>query len=227
MRVAVVRFPGSNCDADTLRAAHRVGSDAYYVWHRDRTLQNADVVIIPGGFAYGDYLRAGAIARFSEIMNAVSDHARDGGSVLGICNGFQVLCEAGLLPGALVRNAGLTFVSRPVRVRILATDTPFTRPYERNTILEMPVAHGEGRYVASSAVLNQLEESNRIVFRYHECNPNGSLHDIAGITNDQRNVVGMMPHPERAADSRLGGTDGALIFSSVVQAAELFGGGTR
>ncbi len=227
MRVAIVRFPGSNCDADTLRAAQRAGGDAYYVWHRDQTLNNAEVVVLPGGFAYGDYLRAGAIARFSEIMNAVCDHARQGGPVLGICNGFQVLCEAGLLPGALVRNAGVTFVSRPVTIRVEATDTPFTRSYDRNTVLAMPIAHGEGRYVASSDVLRELAEGNRIVFRYHDRNPNGSLQDIAGITNEERNVVGMMPHPERAADRLLGGTDGALIFDSMVQAAELFGGGTR
>jgi len=226
IRVAVVRFPGSNCDQDALRAAQGAGTDAYYVWHRDTTLQGADAVILPGGFAYGDYLRAGAIARFSPVMAAVWDHAEQGGPVLGICNGFQVLCEAGLLPGALMRNAGLAFVSRPVRVRVEATDTPFTSAYPPGAIFEAPVAHGEGRYVAPADDLRVLEEEGRIVFRYLD-NPNGSVRDIAGVTNAARNVVGLMPHPERVADPVLGSADGALVFRSLVQSVAFSRGGER
>src|SRR4030067_537434 len=208
MRVAVARFPGSNCVADTLRALERAGGEAYYVWHRDASLRGADAVVLPGGFAYGDYLRAGAIARFSPVMAAVRDLADAGGPVLGICNGFQILCEAGLLPGALMRNAGLTFVSRPVRVRVESTDTPFTLAYETGDIITMPVAHGEGRYVAPLAVLGDVEAERRIVLRYVGGNPNGSAQDIAGVTNAGRNVVGIMPHPERAADAVLGASGG-------------------
>ncbi len=225
-RVAVIRFPGSNCDADTLEAAARAGADAYYVWHRDTDLQGADAVILPGGFAYGDYLRAGAIARFSPVMDAVQAHAGAGSPVLGICNGFQVLCEAGLLPGALVRNAGLKFLSRPVTVRVETADTPFSTAYEEGAIFEAPIAHGEGRYVASAEVLDELEDERRVVFRYVGENPNGSLNHIAGITNAARNVVGMMPHPERAAESLLGETRGAGVFASLVHHAEVLGGGT-
>jgi phosphoribosylformylglycinamidine synthase I len=226
IRVAVVRFPGSNCDADTLRAAQQAGAEAYFVWHRDVSLAGADAVILPGGFAYGDYLRAGAIARFSPVMEAVRAHAADGAPVLGICNGFQVLCEAGLLPGALMRNAGLTFVSRPVRVRVEATDTPFTAAYSPGAIFRVPVAHGEGRYVAPSDVLQTLEDQGRVVLRYVD-NPNGAMRDIAGVTNAARNVVGIMPHPERAADPILGESDGALTFLSVVQSVALSRGGMR
>lgn len=226
IRVAVVRFPGSNCDADTLRAAARAGTDAYYVWHRDTTLQGADVVILPGGFAYGDYLRAGAIARFSPVMAAVRAHAEQGGPVLGICNGFQVLCEAGLLPGALMRNAGLAFVSRPVRVRVEATDTPCTSAYSPGAIFEVPVAHGEGRYVAPADDVEALEQEGRVVLRYLD-NPNGAVNDIAGVTNAARNVVGIMPHPERVADLALGSADGALVFRSLAQSVALSRGGER
>lgn len=225
-RVAVVRFPGSNCDADTLAAAAGVGAHAYYVWHRSAALEHADVVILPGGFAYGDYLRAGAIARFSPVLTAVQTHAEAGGPVLGICNGFQVLCEAGLLPGALVRNAGLRFLSRPVTVRIEATDTPFTTAYRKDAILELPIAHGEGRYVAPPEVLERLEAKGRVVMRYVGENPNGSMNAIAGVTNAARNVVGMMPHPERAADPVLGETRGGGVFESMVHHAEVLGGGT-
>jgi phosphoribosylformylglycinamidine synthase len=227
MRVAVARFPGSTCEADTLRALTRAGADAYYVWHRESSLQGADAVVLPGGFAYGDYLRAGAIARFSPVMAAVRDLAEGGGPVLGICNGFQILCEAGLLPGALMRNAGLAFVSRPVRVRVEATDTPFTLAYETGAIIEMPVAHGEGRYVAPAATLEQLEDQRQVVLRYVGGNPNGAMNDIAGITNAARNVVGIMPHPERAADDALGQTLGAKFFESVVQNLALSRGGVR
>ena len=226
IRVAVVRFPGSDCDADTLRAAERAGTEAYYVWHRESTLQAADAVILPGGFAYGDYLRAGAIARFSPVMAAVRDHAEQGGPVLGICNGFQILCEAGLLPGALMRNAGLTFVSRPVRVRVEATDTPFTSAYPPGAIFEAPVAHGEGRYVAPAEALRVLEDEGRVVLRYVD-NPNGSVHDIAGVANAARNVVGLMPHPERVVDPLLGSSDGAQIFRSLAQSVAFSRGGVR
>jgi phosphoribosylformylglycinamidine synthase I len=224
MRVAVVRFPGSNCDADTLRAVVAAGAEAYYVWHREADLRGADAVILPGGFAYGDYLRAGAIARFSPVMAAVQAHAEQGGPVLGICNGFQILCEAGLLPGALMRNAGLRFVSRPVRVRVETTETPFTAAYAPGAILTLPVAHGEGRYVAPARDLQALEAEGRVVLRYLD-NPNGSANDIAGVANAGRNVVGIMPHPERAIHPALGSPDGARMFLSLVQSLALSRGG--
>ncbi len=214
-RVAVVVFPGSNCDADTLAAALEVGADAYYVWHRENDLRQADVVILPGGFSYGDYLRAGAIARFSPVMGAVVAHAAAGGPVLGICNGFQILCEAGLLPGGLLRNAGQRFVSRPVRVRVEATDTPFTNRFERGETIELPVAHGDGRYVADGPTTAELEGAGRVVWRYVGANPNGSINDIAGVTNAGRNVVGIMPHPERRTALVLGGAEGARVFQSM------------
>ncbi|MFQ5704254.1 MAG: phosphoribosylformylglycinamidine synthase subunit PurQ [Gemmatimonadales bacterium] len=227
MRVAVVRFPGSNCDSETLRAASRAGAEAYYVWHRERDLAGADAVIIPGGFSYGDYLRAGAIARFSEIMAAVCDHVAAGGIALGICNGFQVLCEVGLLPGALMRNAGLRFLSRPVTIRVESNDTPFTSAYKNGAVLQLPIAHGEGRYVAEPDVIGELEADNRVVMRYFGDNPNGSTGNIAGITNAARTVVGLMPHPERAADPTVGNIDGADVFNSMMHAVELYGGGAR
>jgi phosphoribosylformylglycinamidine synthase len=214
-RVAVVVFPGSNCDADTLDAARAAGSDAYYVWHRDTDLRQADAVVLPGGFSYGDYLRSGAIARFSPVLGAVTEHARAGGAVLGICNGFQILCEAGLLPGALMRNARLKFLSRPVRVRIEATDTPFTGEYARGEELTLPIAHGDGRYVADADTAALLEASGQVVMRYVGENPNGSMHDIAGVCNAGRNVVGIMPHPERRIAPIAGGQDGARIFLSL------------
>jgi phosphoribosylformylglycinamidine synthase subunit PurQ / glutaminase len=214
-RVAVVVFPGSNCDAETLAAARAAGSDAYFVWHRDRDLRQADVVILPGGFSYGDYLRSGAIARFSNVMAAVTAHARAGGAVLGICNGFQILCEAGLLPGGLMRNAGLRFLSRPVRVRVEQTDTLFTSLYEQDEVLEIPIAHGDGRYVVDSRTAAELEATHRVVWRYVDDNPNGSTNAIAGVTNAARNVVGIMPHPERANAPALGGQDGARVFHSM------------
>ena len=214
-RVAVVVFPGSNCDADTLDAARAAGSDAYYVWHRDTDLRQADAVILPGGFSYGDYLRSGAIARFSPVMQAVAAYARAGGAVLGVCNGFQILCEAGLLPGALMRNARLKFLSRPVRVRVEATDTPFTRSYERGEELTVPIAHGDGRYVADPETAALLEAGGQVVWRYTLDNPNGSTNDIAGVCNAGRNVVGIMPHPERRNARVLGGEDGARVFFSL------------
>jgi phosphoribosylformylglycinamidine synthase subunit PurQ / glutaminase len=222
-RVAVVRFPGSNCDFDTLRAAERHGADAYFVWHRDVDLKGADVVILPGGFSYGDYLRSGAIARFSPVMQAVKHHAAAGGPVLGICNGFQILCEAHLLPGALLRNAGLSFVSKPVDVTVERTETVFTCDYEPDARLRLPVAHGEGRFVAASETLRMLESEGRVVLRYvaaterspFQPNPNGSTNHIAGICNAEGNVVGIMPHPERAADRVLGLTGGSGFFTSL------------
>jgi phosphoribosylformylglycinamidine synthase len=227
-RVAVVRFPGSNCDFDTFRAAESVGAEAYFVWHRDTDLNSADVVILPGGFSYGDYLRAGAIARFSPIMHAVQRHAAAGGPVLGICNGFQILCEAHLLPGALMRNAGLSFVSKPVDVIVERADTAFTCDYEPNSRLRMPVAHGEGRYVAEPETLRMLESEGRVVLRYvaaterspFQPNPNGATNHIAGICNPDGNVVGIMPHPERAAERLLGLTGGSGFFTSLVPAYE-------
>ena len=213
MKLAVVRFPGSNCDADAWHAARDAGHQATYVWHRSTDLEGADVVVLPGGFSYGDYLRAGAIARFSPVMRAVAAHAEAGRPVLGICNGFQILCEAGLLPGALARNAGLSFVCRWVTMRVEATDTPFTAAYAVGDRIRAPVAHGEGRYVADAATLDRLEREGRVVFRYVEGNPNGALRDIAGIANEGRNVVGLMPHPERAVHALLGSADGAAVFA--------------
>jgi phosphoribosylformylglycinamidine synthase len=214
-RVAVVAFPGSNCEAETIDAATAAGSTVHVVWHREAELGQADAVILPGGFSYGDYLRSGAIARFSPVMTAVAAHARAGGAVLGICNGFQILCEAGLLPGALMRNGGLRYLSRPVRVRVEATDTPWTRLYVPGEELVVPIAHGDGRYVADERTTAELEAEGRIVWRYVGENPNGSIRDIAGISNAGRNVVGIMPHPERRNAPVLGGTDGARVFLSL------------
>ncbi|HET7468846.1 MAG TPA: phosphoribosylformylglycinamidine synthase subunit PurQ [Gemmatimonadales bacterium] len=223
LNVAVVRFPGSNCDFDSLRAAELVGTNGYFVWHRDTTLRGADLVILPGGFSYGDYLRSGAIARFSPIMQAVQRHAADGGPVLGICNGFQILCEAHLLPGALMRNAGLTFVSKPVDVVVERTDTVFTSAYASGSRLRLPVAHGDGRFVASEDTLRMLEAEGRVVLRYvpaseaspFQPNPNGSANHIAGISNASGTVVGIMPHPERVAEHLLGTPDGLGFFTSL------------
>jgi len=219
VKVAVVRFPGSNCDADAWHAARDAGHAVDYVWHRSTDLAGADVVILPGGFSYGDYLRAGAIARFSPVMRAVAAHAAAGRPVLGICNGFQILCEAGLLPGALARNSGLAFVCRWVTMRVEATDTPFTAGYRPGDEVRAPVAHGDGRFVADEATLERLEQERRVVFRYVRGNPNGALRDIAGITNEGRNVVGLMPHPERAVDDLLGSADGAPVFAALAAPA--------
>jgi len=204
LNVAVVRFPGSNCDFDTVRAAERVGANAFFVWHRDTSLQGADVVLLPGGFSYGDYLRSGAIARFSPVMQAVQRHAADGGPVLGICNGFQILCEAHLLPGALMRNAGLTFVSKPVDVVVERTDTVFTSAYAKGDRLRLPVAHGDGRFVAAEDTLRMLEAEGRVVLRY-----------VPDTCNAAGTVVGIMPHPERIADMLLGVPDGLGVFASI------------
>ncbi len=219
MQVAVIRFPGSNCEPETCRAVERAGAKAFYVWHRDTSLDGADAVILPGGFSYGDYLRSGSIAKFAPIMRAICDHADAGGPILGICNGFQILCEAGLLPGALVRNVGLRYLSRPVSVRVERPDTPFTNAYAEGEVLTIPIGHGDGRYVAPETVLNVLEASNRVVLRYTEPAPNGSLRDIAGICSGKGNVVGIMPHPERQADLALGGNPGHRVFTSMLNVA--------
>jgi phosphoribosylformylglycinamidine synthase I len=229
MRIAVVQFPGSNCDQDCLRALTdglRVAAE--YLWHKERSLSGFDAVVLPGGFSYGDYLRCGAIARFSPIMKAVVTAASEGMPVIGVCNGFQILCEAGLLPGALIRNSSLRFVCEPVWLRVETDDTPFTMKIKQGTVLRMPVAHGEGSYFADAQTIEELELRHRVVFRYvdqsgketPECNPNGSLRNIAGICNETRNVVGMMPHPDRAWDRKLGSEDGKLIFGSLVEALE-------
>lgn len=220
MKWAVLQFPGSNCAQDLIHVLRSVmGKDAAYLWHKDRTLGNAEVVLVPGGFSYGDYLRCGAIARFSPIMRAVADFAAEGGFVLGICNGFQILCEAGLLPGCLIRNRGLQFVCRDVALRVENADVPFTGRMNVGQVLRMPVAHGEGNYFADEATLSRIEGNGQVVFRYCEgSNPNGSVNDIAGICNERGNVLGMMPHPERAAEAALASADGRLIFESLADA---------
>ena len=227
MKFAVVVFPGSNSDYVAFYAASSVlGEDAALVWHKDTDLQGADVVILPGGFAHGDYLRTGAIARFSPIMASVKSFADRGGAVLGICNGFQVLLEAGMLPGAMVRNDRIKFVSRLVPVRVEQTDTPFTVACASKQVLHMPVAHGEGNYYADPETLAALEANRQVVFRYADAsgdvspasNINGSLNNIAGICNRHRNVVGLMPHPERATEAQLGSADGRVILASAVKA---------
>jgi phosphoribosylformylglycinamidine synthase I len=229
MKFGVVQFPGSNCDADAFHAVSAiVRQPVEFIWHQSEDLAGCDVVILPGGFAFGDYLRTGAIARFSPVMKAVEGFARGGGLVLGICNGFQILLEAGLLPGAMMRNQGLRFLCRQVHIRVEATDTPFTSAGKRGQVLEIPIAHMEGNYFCEAAELAELERHNQIIFRYvradgvavdardREANPNGSLHAIAGICNRERNVLGLMPHPERAVELWLGSADGMVIFHSLV-----------
>ena len=224
MKFGIVTFPGSNCDYDAYRAVvDQLGAEATYLWHKTEDLEGVDVVVLPGGFSYGDYLRAGAIARFSPIMRQVVAHARRGGPVLAICNGFQIACEAGLLPGALVRNAGMRFVSDAVHLRVENAGTLFTSGYDKGAVLRIPIAHGEGRFVADATTIAQLEDGDRIVFRYctatgavtGAANPNGSMRGIAGIVSDEGNVLGMMPHPERAVDPLLGAPDGAALFRSL------------
>ena len=225
MKFGIVTFPGSNCDYDTMRGVVDVlGEEGVYLWHKDRDLKNVDVVVLPGGFSYGDYLRAGAIARFSPIMSEVIAHARRGAPVLCICNGFQIACEAGLLPGALLRNQTLQFVSAPVTMRVENNDTMFTSAYQKNQLITMPVAHGDGRYTADRTTLDELEGEGRVVLRYanstgepsEDANPNGAERNIAGILNDRGNVFGMMPHPERAMDPLVGTRDGIGIFQSLL-----------
>jgi len=218
MKFGVVVFPGSNCDHDAWWAiSHNLGRPAEFIWHDSESLGGVDAVILPGGFSYGDYLRCGAIAKFSRVMRAVERFARDGGLVLGICNGFQILVECGLLPGALIRNRGLKFICRQVELRVETADSPFSCHLRPGQILRVPIAHGEGCYFADARTLAELEAEDRVVFRYLD-NPNGSLNDIAGILNAGRNVLGMMPHPERAADPLMGSTDGLLVFQSMVAA---------
>jgi phosphoribosylformylglycinamidine synthase subunit PurQ / glutaminase len=216
-RVAVVVFPGSNCDADTLDAARAAGSDAYFVWHKDTDLKQADAVILPGGFSYGDYLRSGAIARFSPVLRAVTTHARAGGAVLGICNGFQILCEAGLLPGVLRPNEALAFVCRDVPLRVERADTAFTSRCDVGQTLTIPVKHGEGLWYADGELYAELDARDQIVLRYTEpCN--GSVGDVAGVVNEHGNVMGLMPHPEHAVDPLTGSEDGLPLLRSVVPA---------
>jgi phosphoribosylformylglycinamidine synthase len=224
MKFGVVILPGSNCDHDALHVTNDVlGAEAVPLWHKDTDLKGADCVIVPGGFAYGDYLRAGALAKFAPIMEPIRRHAEAGGLVLGICNGFQVLTEVGLLPGALMRNQHLRFLGRDVNIRVEETDTPFTSEFERGQIFSVPIAHGEGNYYADEEMLDALERNRQVIFRYcddegrltAEANPNGSARNIAGICNRARNVVGLMPHPERCAESILGHATGLLMFKSI------------
>lgn len=227
MKFGVVVFPGSNCDHDAYHAiGHVLQKPVEFIWHQSQDLAHCDAIILPGGFAYGDYLRTGAIARFSPVMQAVEKFARSGGLVLGVCNGFQILLEAGLLPGAMMRNSGLRFICRPVHVRVEQTDTPFTNAANKGQILKMPIAHSDGNYTADEATLAQLEKNRQVIFRYTTPdgsddaagNPNGSMNHIAGICNRERNVAGLMPHPERAVESALDSADGLVIFRSMVEA---------
>ncbi len=223
MKVGVVVFPGSNCDHDAYYAVTaNLGCRAEFIWHDDDRLGGVDAVILPGGFAYGDYLRCGAIAKFSRVMGAVRRFAAEGGLVLGICNGFQVLVESGLLPGALIRNRGLKFICRTVEIRIETTDSPFTCAASRGQVLRTPIAHGEGCYIADERTLDELEAEDRVAFRYVD-NPNGAMRDIAGILSRERNVLGLMPHPERASDPLMGSTDGLVVLRSVAAAMESVG----
>jgi phosphoribosylformylglycinamidine synthase len=219
MRIGVIVFPGSNCDHDAFHAVSSVlGQNTEFLWHDSTSLGGMDAVILPGGFAYGDYLRCGAIAKFSPIMQAVTKFAKDGGLVFGICNGFQVLVEAGLLPGALIRNSGLKFVCRTVSLQVETTNSPFTCAAWKGQVLRMPIAHGEGCYVADERTLDELEAEDRVSLRYLD-NPNGSMRDIAGVLNRDRNVMGMMPHPERAVEDLMGSIDGLVLLQSMVIAA--------
>jgi len=227
MKFGVLVFPGSNCDHDAYWTIQHVAKQPVtFLWHEAHDLENCDAIIVPGGFAYGDYLRTGAIARFSPVMESVSKFAANGGLVLGICNGFQILCESGLLPGALTRNAGLKYVCKPVRVRVENADTPFTNACRKGEVLTIPIGHMDGNYFCDEPTLSELQRSNRIVFRYcgtdgeitTAANPNGSLDNIAGVCNEGRNVLGMMPHPERLSEPELGGVDGVKLFNSLVGA---------
>ena len=227
MKFGVLVFPGSNCDHDTYNVIAEVAQQPVtMLWHASEDLQGCDAILVPGGFAYGDYLRTGAIARFAPIMQSVSKFAASGGLVLGICNGFQILCETGLLPGALMRNAGLKYICKQVHLRTETTDSPFTSNLRKGQVLQMPIGHMEGNYFCDEATLRQLQQQDRIAFRYSTpegevtaaANPNGSLDNIAGILNEGRNVLGMMPHPDRSSESLLGSADGLRIFESMIQA---------
>jgi phosphoribosylformylglycinamidine synthase len=225
MRLGVVIFPGSNCDTDTWHALHdQMEAPVDYIWHQETDVSGFDCVILPGGFSYGDYLRTGAVARFSPVMKAVAEFAAQGGLVLGICNGFQILCEAGLVPGAMMRNACQKFVCKYVHIRVETRDTPYTRAMRKGQVLRIPIAHGEGNYYCDEATLAEMKRNDQVVFRYctpegaitSEANPNGSLENIAGICNRERNVLGMMPHPERCSDALLGCTDGRFVWESLL-----------
>ena len=224
MKAAVIRFPGSNCDQDCVLALSELGVPTDYVWHKDTSLAGYDLVVLPGGFSYGDYLRCGAIARFSPIMKAVKEYAASGKLLMGICNGFQILCEAGLLPGALIRNRSLHFVCQHQDVRVEDIANPFLQLCRTGATMRIPIAHGEGSYTADPATIRELEREGRVLLRYVDgggasidsANPNGSIDNIAGIINEGRNVFGLMPHPERACDPRLGSSDGRIIFESVL-----------
>ena len=226
MKFGVVIFPGSNCDQDCVHVLKDVlQQPTVTLWHQETTLHGCDAIVLPGGFSYGDYLRTGAIARFSPIMRAVSAFARDGGLVIGICNGFQILLESGLLPGAMLRNTGLRFICRFVTLRVERTDTPFTNRFQPGQVIRLPIAHNEGRYTVEAEILRQMQ--SQVVFRYcdangrviESANPNGSTDFIAGITNEAGNVMGMMPHPERASEEALGSSDGRLVFESMMEAS--------
>ena len=226
MKFGVLVFPGSNCDHDTYHVVSELAQQPVtFLWHDSPSLENCDAIVVPGGFAYGDYLRTGAIARFSPVMQSVKKFASDGGLVLGICNGFQILCEAGLLPGALMRNAGLKYICKQVYLRTETTDTPFTETLRKGEVVKIPIGHMEGNYFCDEATLKTLQSEDRIVFRYttaqgeitQEANPNGSLDHIAGILNEGRNVLGMMPHPDRSSEGLLGSSDGLRIFESMVR----------
>jgi len=225
MKFGVVVFPGSNCDADCYHVIRDVmDQDVEYIWHKEKSVEGCDALILPGGFSYGDYLRTGAIARFSPIMPAVMDFASKGGLIIGICNGFQILLEAGLLPGAMLRNSSLQFVCKPVYLKTKRADTPFTGKLSNSQIIRIPIAHGEGNYFCDDKTLQELKDNQQIVFTYcsadgdesMEFNPNGSLQNIAGICNKQGNILGMMPHPERYSEEILGGRDGYSIFDSMI-----------
>lgn len=226
MRFGILVFPGSNCDHDCYHVIkHLLGQPAHFIWHKETDLRGVDAVLIPGGFSYGDYLRTGAIAKYSPVMKSVRDFAQAGGPVLGICNGFQILLEAGLLPGAMLRNRSLKFICKDVFVRVETAETPFTAAIQPGRVLKLPIAHAEGNYYADPETLRELRENRQVVFRYctsqgrinDEANPNGSLDSIAGICNRSRNVLGMMPHPERCAEGLDGNTDGRLLFQSVLE----------
>ncbi|EML6324181.1 phosphoribosylformylglycinamidine synthase subunit PurQ [Bacillus cereus] len=217
MKFAVIVFPGSNCDVDMFHAIKdELGEEVDYVWHDTENLDEYDAILLPGGFSYGDYLRCGAISRFANAMKAVQKAAEQGKPILGVCNGFQILVESGLLPGALMRNENLKFMCRTVQLRVENNETMFTSQYGKNEVINIPIAHGEGNYYCDEATLKQLEENNQIAFRYVE-NPNGSVSDIAGIVNEKGNVLGMMPHPERAVDELLGGAEGLKVFQSILK----------
>ena len=217
-RFAVIVFPGSNCDHDAYHVIKLMeNSSVDFVWHKENSLNNYDVIIVPGGFSYGDYLRAGAIARFSPIMKAVIEESKKGKQIIGICNGFQILIECGLLPGALITNKSVKFLSKPVSLSVVNNKTSFTHLLNKGDIISMPIAHKQGNYIAKDNVLKELESNDQIAFKYHNNNPNGSLLDIAGLFNKKKNVLGMMPHPERASDQKLGSNDGFRIFQSILE----------